>query len=134
MPDSTLIPDGPYCYRLERKEDGFENGDVSRYGMELREFSHHGPWKAILCPYWQRTAHGTIRCEYIGQECLDEDDREARDKSIRHFTSLGLEPCLSLSWLADECKICGVRGEVPDDGDDLATSADKAERLSPTKA
>ena len=42
MPDSTLIPDGPYCYRVERKEDGFENGDVSRYGMELREFSHHG--------------------------------------------------------------------------------------------
>ncbi len=41
------------------------DGDVSRYGMGLRESSHHGPWKAVLCPYWQRTTHGTIRCEYV---------------------------------------------------------------------
>ena len=123
MLDPSLIPDGPYCYRVELKEESFVNGDVRRYGKELREFSHHGLWKAILCPYWHRTEHGTIRCEYVGQECLDEDDREARDKSIRHFTALGLEPCLSLSWLADECKICGIRDESPDGSDDMPTSA-----------
>lgn len=28
MPGSTLIPDGPYCYHVERKEVRFIDGDV----------------------------------------------------------------------------------------------------------
>ncbi len=123
MLDPTLIPDGPYCYRIEPKEESFANGDVRRYGMELREYSHHGQWKAVLCPYWRRTEHGTIRCQFVGDECLDDGDPEAREKSARHFKSLGLDPCLASSWLGDECKTCGVREEWPDDVDDVSASS-----------
>ncbi len=126
MLDPSLIPDGPYCYRVELKEESFANGDVRRYGKELREYSHHGPWKAVLCPYWQRTEHGTIRCQFAGDECLDDQDPEAREKSARHFKALGLDPCLSSSWLGDECKICGIREEWPEDDDDAFTYGQNA--------
>ena len=124
MLDPSLIPDGPYCYRVELKEESFVNGDVRRYGKELREFSHHGQWKAILCPYWHRTEHGTIRCEYVGDECLDDQDPEARDKCTRYFSVRGMESCQYSSWLGDECKICGVREQWPEDQDDAPAQGD----------
>ena len=83
MPDSTLIPDGPYCYRLERKEDGVENGDVSRYGMELREFSHHG--------------RSSRRTE-LGQ------NNQLRER-IRHFQSSYIDNLKFLSCASSEMKL-----------------------------
>ena len=79
----------------------------------------------VLCPYWRRTEHGTVRCEYLGQEFLDEYDPDAREKSIRHFAALSIEPCLAHSWLYDEWKICGVREDSMDDTDDESGVGDE---------
>lgn len=113
MKDSSIIPLGDYCYRLVPiKEVETLDKDVERFGKDLREFSFSHALKEILCPYWQSTDYGMVICEYLGVQCLDEDDPDARTKAVQHF---GSEEALVRinrpSLLYDEIKICGINIE-----------------------
>lgn len=111
--DTSVIPSGGFCYRVVRiAEDDVLGTDVSRLGKELREFRHHGDYKAVLCPYWQRTDYRTVRCTYLDVEVVDEDDPDARQRIVNHFGSAASLERIGRSWsLADELKICGVRDD-----------------------
>lgn len=117
--DESLIPYGQFCYRIEKIGDGeVLSRDIERFGKDLREYSYFGDLKEVLCPYWIRTDYGTVRCEFLGREVVDEDDRKALAKIARHF---GEEAAKTISYsyeLADELKICGIREEDPDAPDD----------------
>ncbi|MBK6651926.1 MAG: hypothetical protein IPG42_20895 [Betaproteobacteria bacterium] len=70
MPDTPdpLIPSGRFCYRLEPITPGeVMANDLERYGKDLREHSYGGGMKQVLCPYWIRTDHGTVRCEKMNR-------------------------------------------------------------------
>lgn len=44
-----------------------------------------------ICPYWKRTDHGTVKCEYLGVESLTEEAGKANDErrqlAYNHFGS-----------------------------------------------
>lgn len=114
--DASLIPPGRYCYQVVKVREGeVLCKDISRFGMELRECRFHGDYKRILCPYWQTTEYGTVRCNFLGQEVVDEFDENASEKIAAHFgTADAME---RVDWsleLSDELKICGV-GEDEDE-------------------
>ena len=44
-------------------------------------------YKQVLCPYWQRTEYGTVRCDFLGREFIDDEDAGAIEKIINHFKS-----------------------------------------------
>lgn len=113
MKDTTVIPFGDYCYQLVPIEEGeILIKDIERFGKDLREFSFSHALKEILCPYWQRTDHGMVICDYLGVQCLDEDNPDARSKAVQHF---GSEEALARvnrpSLLYDEIKICDINIE-----------------------
>lgn len=112
MPDSSLIPSGGFCYRVEEIRDGeVLSDDIERFGKDLREFRYHGNHKEVLCPYWQRTDYGTVRCTYLGREVVDEDDPAAKGKWMARFGEARPNfQGIGYSWaLPDEIKICAVR-------------------------
>lgn len=107
--DPALIPVGENCYRLVPIAPGAVlDDDAWRYGMDLREFRYHGDWKTVLCPYWRRTGHGTVRCEFLDREVFDEDDDHAREKVVALFGDRA-EGRVGRAWeLADEFKVCAI--------------------------
>ena len=61
--DTNLIPIGEDCFRLELIGPGEQlSHDGERFGKDLRQFSYGGGYKQVLCPYWQKTHYGTVRC------------------------------------------------------------------------
>jgi len=111
--DASLIPPGDFCYRVvELAEGEVLSKEKERFGKDLREFSYRPGLKEVLCPYWQKTDHGMVCCDYLEQACLDEDDENALDKAIAHYGSReAFEAKIKLSLLYDEIKICGVLEE-----------------------
>ena len=108
--DTSLIPPGEYCYRVERIQPGeILSKDVERYGKDLREYSYHRGYKCILCPYWRRTDYGTVICEYVEKEIIDTDDDEVHKKIESRFgVSSAFDKFHVDFLLADEIKLCGV--------------------------
>lgn len=85
--------------------------DIDRYGKDLREFSFHRGQKAVLCPYWIRTNHGTVRCEKMNVEVFDDesDPKGAVLKATAHFGADKVHALVRHShWLPDELKICDM--------------------------
>ena len=81
--DASLIPLGMYCY------DYTEGGE------------------RVQCPYWNRTDYGTVRCEYLEKEVIDEFDDDAEEKIRTRFGVADASD--KFGWcdlLADECRIC----------------------------
>lgn len=109
--DNTLIPSGGFCYRVVKIQDGeIMRDDREAFGRTLREFTYHAPYKAVLCPYWQRTAYGTVRCEFLNREYIDDERANAIAEMIAYFGDPNAPSRFQHSWaLPDEIKICGER-------------------------
>lgn len=110
------IPAGEYCYRIVPLAPGETlTGDISRFGRDLREWSFSPGTKEVLCPHWQHTDHGTVRCALLGVEVLSEDG-DAEAKAMAHFGAERMADEVDRSWeLADEIKVCPYNRETEDD-------------------
>jgi len=117
----ALIPHGEYCYQVVELQAGElqPNPPLEAFGKKLREASYACGYKRVLCPYWQVTDHGTVRCDYLALEAVVEHDYQAHfDQALKHF---GTEQALaavrvSASLLPDEIKICKIN--LPDENDE----------------
>ena len=117
--DASLIPAGEYCYRVVKIEDGeVLSRDIDRFGKDLREYEYHDGYKCILCPYWNRTDYGTVRCDYLEKEVIDGQDDDAKVKIQTHF---GISDASDkFGWsdlLEDEIKICDLNLDDEDEQD-----------------
>ena len=108
--DTLIIPPGDYCYKVVKIRDGeVLSRQIEAFGRELREFSYYGSYKEVLCPYWQRTEYGTVRCNFLDYECIDDADN-SHEKLIAHFGTPDAPDWFKFSWaLPDEVNICGIR-------------------------
>jgi hypothetical protein len=114
--DPSLIPSGGHCYQVVRLQPGETLSDeIDRFGKDLREFSYHPGYKEVLCPYWTRTDYGTVRCEFLNREVLDEVP-QARLKVQAHFGVTDAASLFDSDWaLPDEIKRCGHREDENDE-------------------
>lgn len=116
----ALIPQGEYCYQVVELPAGELqlNPSLEEFGKERREADYIWGYKRVLCPYWQVTDHGTVRCEYLAVEAVMEHDYEAHlDQALKHF---GTEQALAAVRvgalrLPDEIKICEIN--LPDENE-----------------
>lgn len=111
--DASLIPPGDYCYRVVKiKEGEVISQDIHNFGRDLREYSYNRTYKQVLCPYWQLTEYGTVRCDFLGREFIDNEDAGAIEKIINHFNSTEAPNKFERSSaLPDEIKICGLQAD-----------------------
>jgi hypothetical protein len=113
--DTTKIPPGNYCYRVYPLRNGeILSHDLAKFGRSLREYSYNKGFKEMLCPYWQRTNYGTIKCLFTKTECLD----TTQDNSLELLVSVIGEKAaheFPTNWrLEDEIKICGINEDQDD--------------------
>jgi len=91
--------------------------DIAAFGKALREFAYVPGRKEVLCPYWQRTDYGTVRCNFLGREVID-DESGALQRIGAHF---GVSDALDLfaidNYLSDEIKVCDRNLETDEWGD-----------------
>lgn len=74
MNDPSKILPGEFCYRIYPLKPGeILSTDASQFGRNLREYPYHPGFKEVLCPYWQRTDYGTVKCLFMETEVLDEE-------------------------------------------------------------
>ncbi|MCL2831115.1 MAG: hypothetical protein FWD77_10365 [Betaproteobacteria bacterium] len=115
LKDTSKIPPGEYCYRVYPLKPGETlSRDIDQFGRSLREYSYHPGFKEVLCPYWQRTDYGTVKCLFLDREVLDDDDKQAL---VLLAAKIGKDAARDFprDWaLSDEIKICAV-GEDQDD-------------------
>ena len=115
--DPSKIPPGPFCYRvLPVREGEVLSADIAQYGRGLREFAYGPGYKAMLCPYWQRTDHGTVKCLFVGAEVLDEAPGYPQSRALlaARIGRQAAESFPTCSTLEDEIKICGMREDEDD--------------------
>ena len=121
MQDDRMIPDGGYCYTVQPVAPGAVlSKDIDRFGKDLREYPFHPGFKQVLCPYWKRTDHGMVRCDFLGIEGLDGAEPGAKAKAIAHYGTVAAFESANKSpeFLPDEIKVCGIRDD--EDGDEVA--------------
>lgn len=108
--DPTKIPKGEYCYsRVAIQNNELTNGSYERFGYEVREVKTKDNDKIVLCPYWVRTEYGTIRCNFLNEEFIDDDlnYKYALDLRVKHFGSLTkAETYKTHPLFTDNIKIC----------------------------
>jgi hypothetical protein len=106
-----LIPTGGFCYQV-RPISQF--GGASIHSAEFGGDQREGYWskdEAIqLCPYWHRTGHGTVRCDYINKEVLDMR-AGAYEIAASHFGAERAAAMEGFTSLADMLKECDIRPE-----------------------
>lgn len=132
LKDPSIIPPGPFCYRVYPLRPGETlSTDIDQFGRSLREYAYHqGYNKEVLCPYWQRTEYGTVKCLFMGKEVLDEEHYDFKEAFTLLSAKIGEQAARDFpqGWaLPDEIKICGV-GE---DEDDPWAYDDKPARFMP---
>lgn len=116
--DPASIPPGEYCYRVYPIREGEKlSTNAEEFGKSLREYSYKaGLYKQVLCPYWQRTDYGTLKCLYMNKEVLDQS-RNTKQAFDLLATKIGKEAAsnfpISLA-LSDEIKVCGVNEDKED--------------------
>jgi hypothetical protein len=100
-----IIPAGRFCYRVLPTEITYIiKMNSPRLGLDVREAGTGTPGeKFVLCPYWERTDYGTVRCGY--------QNREVEGIGMGDFTlameKLGFEESQklqSMTLLADKIK------------------------------
>jgi hypothetical protein len=110
--DRSLIPPGGLCYQVVDLEPGETlSDDWDRFGLDLREFKYGERAKQVLCPYWTKTHHGTVRCEWLDLEVHDDnaDFETSRALSRAHFGEVEVYRRVKYSLLlSDEIKICDI--------------------------
>ena len=111
--DESGIPKGEFCYSIKRIQPGeVLCDDVDRFGKDLREYRYRHDWKEILCPYWRRTDYGTVICEFLDVEVVDEDDWDAREKIKRYLETTHEKKVIGHDCLlSDEIKICDIKAD-----------------------
>ena len=115
--DESVIPPGEHCYRVYPIRDGeVLSWDHDRFGKDLREFSYGPGFKEVLCPYWRRTEYGTVKCEFLGMEVLDNEINDHNESVALLAKRIGLEAAQQFpaSLLADEIKECDIRYDEDD--------------------
>jgi hypothetical protein len=110
MKNESIIPPGCFCYRIKRiQADEILCNDIDRFGKDLREFRYHGEHKEILYPYWNRRDYGTVICEFLDFEVIDDNDPNFREKAIKYLTDSNETKEIGHDcFLSDEVKICNV--------------------------
>jgi hypothetical protein len=115
IPIDKTVPKGEFCYTILKIADGeILSNDIARFGYDLREFKYHNDAKEVLCPYWNRTNHGTIRCDKLDLEVYDEDIcyADARKLALEHFGEAEIDNRVKhSSLLAEEIKVCDINLE-----------------------
>lgn len=92
--EKSEIPQGSYCYS---KREYIPEEDCIRL--------------LDLCPYWKHTDHGTVCCEYLKLESV-ENTEEGYIKALSYFGSediLDEKAPLLLLW--NQVKECGINDE-----------------------
>lgn len=80
-----LIPEGPRCYSVN------DNGNK------------------IMCPYFETTDYGVVRCSYLNLSSVITDNAELYLKAIKHFGSEeALDDATRSLLLCDMAKECGI--------------------------
>ncbi|MBU0752978.1 MAG: hypothetical protein KJ787_04065 [Gammaproteobacteria bacterium] len=101
-----LIPEGKFCYRIEVSAESIHPSSPA-VGGQVREAKFGDREKMVLCPYWMRTEHGTVRCGYLSIEVegMVSGDYEL---STEHY---GVEKTGTIEWslLSDKIKVCQVK-------------------------
>jgi hypothetical protein len=114
--DETLIPPGGLCYQVVDLEPGeVLSDDWERFGQDQREFKFGKTAKQVLCPYWFKTSHGTVRCERLDVEVYDDngDFELTRALAKAHFGEDEVWQHVQFSFLlSDEIKICDINEDV----------------------
>lgn len=66
----------------------------------------------MRCPYWHRTSHATVRCEFLGAVHADEDADNYRARIEAHSGSAqAARAAVGRSLLYDEIKTCGINND-----------------------
>lgn len=112
----TVVPPGPFCYRLMTIVPGETVPDdeaLAEFGRAVREaLSYNKPTriKRVLCPFWHRTRWGTTRCEFNGVEELDDQNYpESLALLEAHYGRPRAEiKVYGANFVSDESKVCGI--------------------------
>ena len=104
-----LIPSGDFCYRAV-PSDGNEQVGLSspRLGRDFRDATWYAGDKVVLCPYWEHTDHGTVRCEYLKREELTWQSDE-HHLAVAQFGKEVVSHMETQSHLAEMLKVCDVK-------------------------
>lgn len=117
MKDKANIPPGDYCYRIHPIREGEKlSTDRAEFGKSLREYSYMPGFKQVLCPYWQRTDYGTVKCLFLNTEVYDEESSGEQTFALL-AAKIGEAAAQNFprNWaLADEIKICGINEDKDD--------------------
>ncbi|HMV55320.1 MAG TPA: hypothetical protein PLV48_14770 [Rhodocyclaceae bacterium] len=118
--DESLIPVGEFCYRVVDLAEGeVLVFDPERFGKDLREADCTKSTKRILCPYWQATDYGTVRCNFLDVDACDGIEDETRARIVAHFGSEDAVDRIVRDWaLPDEIKVCGINVDDDDEDED----------------
>jgi len=104
-PDPNRIPRGKFCYDTEHFPADLQRGITEHWVMHFDR----------SCPYWRRTDHATVCCDYLRVEHADEDEGDYHALIEAHFGGKEeAEKRVGRSLLYDEVKICGVNIEDDD--------------------
>ncbi|GHU33645.1 hypothetical protein FACS189497_15340 [Betaproteobacteria bacterium] len=118
LKDPSKIPPGSFCYRVYPLKPGeVLSKDIDQFGRSLREYSYRPGFKEVLCPYWQRTDYGTVKCLFMGREVLDEEHYGYEQALALLAAKIGEDAARNFprGWtLPDEQKICGVNEDQDD--------------------
>jgi hypothetical protein len=85
--DTSVIPDGDYCYYQRPIVDGY-----------------------VPCPYFENTRYGSVKCNYVAYEAYEHISTD-RPRVARHFGGIKKMEAAGVVadwWFADSNKICGV--------------------------
>ncbi|NCT68126.1 MAG: hypothetical protein GXC76_10890 [Rhodanobacteraceae bacterium] len=99
----TPIPRGGFCYDTEHVAANPATGEAEYWV----------PHYDRRCPYWRRTDHATVCCDYLGVEHVDDTISRYRDILAAHFGSNEeADKHVGHSLLYDEIKICGINTDA----------------------
>ena len=113
--DPTKIPPGEDCYRLYPIREGeVLSNNSEEYGNNLREFSFLGNYKQVLCPYWEKTDYGTVKCLFLNQEYFDENSENSFSLLSAKIGEELAENFPRDNDLIEEIKICGINNDQED--------------------
>ena len=96
--NNKIIPEGPYCYRL----------DIDK----IDDYNQGKPAPVIYCHYYGSKIFNEVRvpwCSFLEQGGIDNDTTDEQyEKLVEYFGSEdNMDKQLPLSLLWDSCKECG---------------------------
>jgi len=97
--DPARIPRGEYCYDTEYVPADPQTGTRAHWQLHFDR----------RCPYWRRTDHATVCCDFLHVEHYDDTVRDAHARAEAHFGSAEeAGKRVGRSLLYDEIKLCDI--------------------------